>query len=145
MKKILLALILFTSMQVFSQVDSSKLKNSLTMQTRDWLFLSPYLSRTPEFENVYDSMKVKMRLLVQPTLTSNVKVDSIKNSQLLALAVFVKNQPYRTISFPYTRINSAIKATGNYVSIRVDKIDADLTTEYNQYIQEQINFIRRDL
>ena len=141
MKKILFALCLLVSFTAFGQVDSTKIKVSVSLQVRDWLYLNFFLANSPSYENVYDSMKVKLRVAIQPSLTTVIKVDSIQQGQILKLAEMIKTERYGVIAIPYTRINSALKSSA-YLTRKIDEIDADYTAQYNNRVQAELDRLR---
>lgn len=136
-----MALAVFISLNSFAQVDSLKIKTSVSMQARDWLFLNSVLSNNEEFENVYDSVKVKLRATVQPSLTTVIKVDSIKQGQIISLSRVLKQDTYGVVIIPYTRINTALKSNA-YLTAKINAIDDTYVSQYNERIQSEIDKLR---
>ncbi len=124
MKTILFSILIFTSFQTFSQVASLKLKTSVSLQVRDWLYLNSYLKNNHEYENIYDSVKAKLRVAVAPTMTTVIKADSIKNGQIIKLATIIKGGSYGNVIFVYSRINAALRETP-YLIRQIDGIDTN--------------------
>lgn len=145
MKKLLFILIMLASLSAYSQTDTTKLKTSLSLQVRDWLYLNSFLKNTPEFENVYDSMKVKLRVANSPTLTTTIKVDSIRNGQVIRLAQIMKQGAYGIVVLPYSRINTALRASSTWVATKVDAMDTDYITQYNTRVQSELDDLRSAL
>lgn len=141
MKLLLFIFLLLTAVKTIAQVDSLKIKTSVSMQVRDWLYLNSFLAASDEFENVYDSMKVKMRVAVSPTLTTTIKIDSIKQGQIISLARIIKQGSYGIVIFPYTRINAALRAN-TYLIQKIDQMDTDYTTKYNDRVQAELDKLR---
>lgn len=141
MKTILITITLFLSVQSFGQVDSLKLKTSVSLQVRDWLYLNSYLKNNHEYENIYDSVKAKLRIAVAPTMTTVIKADSIKNGQIIKLATIIKGGAYGNVIFIYTRINNALRATP-YLTRQIDGIDQNYTDQYNQAVQSELDDLR---
>lgn len=141
MKKIIIAVLLLISINGLAQVDSFAIKTSVSLQVRDWLFLNTFLANREEFENVYDSMKVRLRVAVAPNLTTVIKVDSVKQGQILSLARMLKSGPYGIVAFAYTRVNNALKSNP-FLTYRIDAMDADYTTQYNARVQGELDKLR---
>ncbi len=144
MKKIILSLLVFVSLSVKSQtyVDSLNQKTSVSLQVRDWLYLNSFLANNEEFENVYDSMKIKLRVAVAPTLTTVIAVSDIKNGQVLSLAKILKQGAYGVVVFPYTRIDNALKAANAFTLLYINAMDAEYTTKYNNRVQFELDRLR---
>ncbi len=145
MKKILLAAMILVSVNSFAQIDSGKIKTSISLQVRDWLYLNSFLATSSdEFENVYDSMKVKLRVAVAPNLTTVIKVDSVRQNQIVRLAQLLKGSEYGVVAIPYTRINTALKSNA-YLTQKIDDMDATYTAQYNQRVQGELDKLRKVL
>lgn len=141
MKTTLITISVFLSITCFGQVDSTRLKTAVFLQVRDWLFLNSYLKNNHEYENIYDSVKAKIRVTVAPTLTTVIRVDSIRNIQIVKLATILKGGGYGNVVFVYSRINTALRAT-LYLIRQIDAIDTNYTDQYNQAIQGELDDLR---
>lgn len=71
MKKIILALAVLISLQSFSQ-DSVKI--TITPQARDLEYIGSFIFNSNENEDLYDSLKVKFRIVNPPTGNTTVSV-----------------------------------------------------------------------
>lgn len=141
MKTTITTIIIFLSLNSFGQVDSTRLKTAISLQVRDWLFLNSYLKNSHEYENIYDSVKAKLRIAVAPTLTTVIRVDSIRNFQIVKLATIIKGGAYGNVIFVYSRINNALKTTP-YLTRQIDAIDDTYTNQYNQAVQGELDDLR---
>lgn len=144
MKKIIIAILILISTKSFAQVDSLKIKTSVSMQVRDWLYLNSFLSNSEEFESVYDSVKVRMRAAVAPIGTTVIKVDSIKQGQIISLARIMKQGAYGVVVIPYSRINAALRANA-YLIQKIDQMDSDYITQYNTRVLGELDKLRATL
>lgn len=141
MKTTLITLSIFLSLKSFGQVDSTRLKTSVSMQVRDWLFLNSYLKNNHEYENIYDSVKAKIRIANAPNLTTVIRVDSIRNIQIVKLATIIKGGNYGSVVFVHSRINAALRASP-YLIRQIDAIDANYNDQYTQTIQGELDDLR---
>lgn len=140
MKKIVVIILLLISTNAYSQ-DSMKIKTSLSLQVRDWLYLNSFLKYTPEFDNVYDSMKVKLRVAVSPNMTTVIKVDSVRQGQILRLAQIIREGIYGVVAIPYTRINNALRANA-YLIGKIDQMDNNFSSQYSARVQNELDDLR---
>jgi len=135
MKNILLAATLLFSVSAFSQTDTSLLRSGkFSLRMNDWEFIIPIIANNPVYEDLFDSIKVKIRPLSNANYPSGltiVTVDSVTNLELNALCYAVKNNYNKSTSSTVDRIVSAARLNSTFVRYRQDLWDADEENIFN--------------
>lgn len=131
MKNILFALLLVTS-NVIAQDENTKV--TVTIQARDCEFLGYFISNAPEYEDLYDGMKVKFRVASPPLGTTNVQLDTIPIGQWLSVSTKLRIDPYAIGGSVYSRVDAALRAVGNsYLTARLNAMDAGDTEVFTSF------------
>jgi len=127
MKRIILSLSLFISLTGFSQVDSSKLNVTTTMQFRDWAFLigeNAIDLTSVTGENLYDKIKTSVRSNAGITATVAIASDTMDAQAALNLSIALRDKRFMPASYHWTRINTALRgSTGVGAAWLVRRLD----------------------
>lgn len=129
MKTILLSLIVLFSLNATAQTDSSQLRSGkLSLRMNDWEYVTTFMSYNPLYENVFDSIKNRIRPLTNaqyPAGTTLVTVDSVQNSELVAMCLVIRNEFNSQTQAAIIRITTAVRALNNtWINNQLDAIDA---------------------
>ena len=144
MKKIILAFTIIFSLTAQSQIDSTQLKASLTLQVKDWLYVSDGIKHNTQFERLYDSIKLRIYAVTNPNSTVSGKIDSISVGNLLAISRALRARPFGTSFFVFDRINVAIRSISNpYLQSQLDIMDQQYTDAYNAVLQDELNRLKQ--
>lgn len=136
MKKIFTILALFLSLYSYSQLDSSKMKVSITVQARECEILLNFTYTNHKMEELDSVMLVKFRPpATAPTNNTNVQLDSIPVRGLLEAAQHLSVMPaaMRVGSgggSPYKRFTDACLLVNNgWLTFRINKLIAENDAE----------------
>lgn len=145
MKKTILSLVVVCfSLAASAQIDSTKMKVSLTLQTRDWLYISQHIKHTDEFERLYDSIKLRIYPVTNPYSTATGTIDSISVGNLLTISRAMRSRSYGVVLFPFTRINTAIRAINNaYLQSQLDVMDDYYIDLYNNGLSGELDRLKK--
>lgn len=130
MKKLLTAIILIISLNVFAQPDTVRI--AVTAQARDLDFVGEIVSHRIDTEDLFDSLKAKYRVQNYPQGTTNVTVTNIPVSQwLIAISVLSYN-PIAIYASAVSRLETNLRAAGNaYLNSKLDEITATISSSIN--------------
>lgn len=144
MKYLIIILLSFSFLRSTAQVDSTKIKVSLTLQANDWLFVSEYIKYNDDFERLYDSIKSRIYPLGNPYSTVTGKIDSISVGNLIEISQRLRTAPFAVTYFVFTRINNAIRAVSNsYLQSQLDIIDQAYIDQYQNGISAELARLKR--
>jgi hypothetical protein len=126
MKKLLTIVAILFSFNAFAQAENV----TITPQARDLEFIATVIYIDTAFENMYDSIKSKFRVLTPPTGNTTV---SITATSLDWLAVFKRiNRNHTAIKANCnSRINTLLRAANvTYLTTNLDNLDAQDATDF---------------
>jgi hypothetical protein len=130
--KNIIFLLLFLPILSEAQNDSAKV--TVTIQARDCEFIGFYIAHAPEFEDLFDGMKVKFRVTTPPTGTTNVIVDTIPIGQWLSLSAKLRTDPYAIGGSVFSRYDAALRAANNsYMTARLDAMNTGDTEVFTNF------------
>lgn len=116
MKK-LLTLLFVIPFIASAQSDTTKV--TATIQARDWEYIGIYIAHNQTFEDLFDSVKVKFRVVSPPTGTTNVPVTATIG-ELLAVDILLRRDPYAIGGSVWARVNTALGNVNNsYMNTRL--------------------------
>lgn len=128
MKK-LITLFFLIPIFTFAQSDTSLV--TATIQARDWEYIGIYIGHNRNFENLFDSVKVKFRVETPPSGTTNVAITATIG-ELIGVDILLRRDPYAIGGNVWSRVNTALLAVGNsYMTTRLNDqqtTDTDLFT-----------------
>lgn len=131
MKNILFALLLISG-SIKAQSDSAKI--TVTIQARDCEYMGSFIAFHPDYEDLFDAMKLKFRVANPPTGTTNVVIDTIYTIQWVRVSERLRDDPYAIGGNVYSRVDAALRAINNsYLTSRLDALnnrDTELFTNY---------------
>lgn len=131
MKNILLALLLISG-SIKAQSDSAKI--TVTIQARDCEFIGSFVAFHPDFEDLFDAMKLKFRVANPPTGTANVVIDTIYTIQWVRVSERLRDDPYAIGGSVYSRVDVALRAISNsYLTGRLDALNARDTELFTNF------------
>lgn len=131
MKNILFALLLLTSSAI-AQDENTKV--TVTIQARDCEFIGFYIAHAPEFEDLFDAMKVKFRVASPPSGTTNVVLDTIPIGQWLSVSARLRTDPYAIGGLVFSRYDVALRAVGNsFMTARLDAMNTADTEVFTNF------------
>jgi hypothetical protein len=143
MKKTHLLIITITSLAASGQIDSNFMKASITLQARDWLYIEAHIKNQDSFERLYDSIKSRVHVLLNPQSTVTAKIDSINVGNLISISDKLRNQNYGYSVFVFTRINTAIRGVSNaYLQRKLDEMDSAYTTFYENLLINELQRVK---
>jgi hypothetical protein len=132
MKKILFALLLFSA--TVKAQDNEQTKVTVTIQARDCEFIGFYIAHAPEFEDLFDAMKVKFRVASPPSGTTNVQLDTIPIVQWLSVSAKLRTDPYAIGGLVFSRYDAALRAANNtYMTSRLDAMNTGDTEVFTTF------------
>lgn len=147
MKNIILTLVLLSSINAFAQVDSATLRSGkLSLRINDWEYIAPVISFNNAYEDLYDSIKNRLRPLSNvnyPSGTTVITIDSVTNGELNALCYTLKMYYNRSASATVDRILTAIRSISTYTTFRQDVWDADELATFNSRRTLGKNILRK--
>ena len=144
MKYLIIILLSFGFLTTKAQIDSTKIKTSLTLQARDWLFVSEYVKYDDTFERLYDSIKSRIYVLTNPFSTVTAKVDSISVGNLIEMSRRLRTANFGLSYFVFDRINAAIRAVNNsYLQSQLDIQDQFYIDSYNNGLSGELDRLKR--
>lgn len=144
MKKAILILSIFFSFAASAQIDSTQMKVSLTLQARDWLYISDGIKHLDQFERLYDSLKARVYVLTNPQSTVSAKVDSISVGNLIEISRAIRTRQYGYSVFVFDRINTAIRAVSNtYLQSQLDIMDAYFINYYGDLLSNELQRLKK--
>lgn len=137
MKYIVIITLCLCNLCAKSQLDSSARIISVTMQARDWAYITSLNVNRENYEPIYDELKKKLRVGNAPTGVTPVTVDSGLVRDYLQLFSTIVNMSYGEAAFVFPRINTALRNTADAYLIRgMDGIQDAAETVYNARLQE---------
>lgn len=119
MKKIITILLSLFSIDSFAQTDSSLMKVTVTIQARDCEYLGVYIAFNQDYEDLFDAMKAKFRVVNPPSGTTNVVVDTITIVQWLGVINQLQADPFAVGGSVFTRVDAALRAVNNEYLTRI--------------------------
>lgn len=144
MKYLIIILLSFSFLKSEAQIDSTRAKTSLTLQARDWLFVSEYIKYDDYFERLYDSIKSRIYVLTNPFSTVNAKVDSISIGNLIEIARRLRTANFGLSYFVFDRINAAIRSVNNsYLQSQLDIQDQIYIDSYSNGLSSELDRLKR--
>lgn len=121
MKNILFALLLIT-LSAKAQSDSAKI--TVTIQARDCEYIGSFVAFHPDFEDLFDAMKLKFRVSSPPTGTTNVVIDTIYTIQWVRVSERLRDDPMAIGGAVFSRVDAALRAISNsYLTARLDALN----------------------
>jgi hypothetical protein len=144
MKYIIIIFLLAATLKSTAQIDSTQMRTALTLQARDWLFVSEYIKYNDDFERLYDSIKSRIYPLSNPASTITGKIDSISVGNLIEMSRRLRTAQYGITYFVFDRINTAIRAINNsYLQDQLDIMDQAWIDQYNNGISAELARLKR--
>lgn len=115
-----------------AQTDSSAVKINVNIQARDLEYITAILPYSDEFEDAYDSAKIRFRVANPPTNTTTVSVDSVTVGTWLKIDRILQKDYISVGANVFSRVDAALRAKNNaWLTGQLDFYITDGTNYYN--------------
>lgn len=134
MKNIIIILLL-SPLFGFAQIDSANVKINVSIQARDAEYLGSFISFKEEYDELFDALKLKMRLANPPINQSLVAIDSISVRTWLSMMQHIRTDYIAVQAGIFTRVDAVLRAKNNAYLTRLLN-DAN-TFDQRQYVDRR--------
>lgn len=122
---------LLISLTGFSQVDSSKIKITVSLQARDCEYLGSFVPFNENYEDIFDGIKAKFRVANSPTGNTVVQIDTVQIIQWINVSVKIRSDAIAILAGIHTRLDNALRAVNiDYLTNRLNVYATADTTTY---------------
>jgi hypothetical protein len=141
MKKIITSIAFLLSLSSYSQ-DSSTLKVSATIQARDLEYIAQLIYLREDYEEMWDNMKAKFRVVSPPAGTTNVTVDTVTLQNWNDIHGLLKSDPIA--KSVYNRVDAILLALNqSWLTSKINQRDAFFIDRQNALQQFGRNKLRK--
>lgn len=130
MKKLIIILLL-SPLFSMAQVDSSAVKINVSIQARDAEYIGSFISFKEEYDELFDQLKLKMRIVNPPSGNTVVAIDNISVKVWLSVAHNIRTDYLAIQGGVFTRIDAILRAKNNaYLTRNLNESNTFDTKEY---------------
>lgn len=112
MKK-LITILLLSPLFGFAQIDSSLVKINVSIQARDAEYIGSFISFKEEYDELFDGLKLKMRIANAPTGNTLVAIDSISVKTWLDVSNHIRKDYIAIQGGVFTRVDALLRVKNN--------------------------------